>query len=177
MANQVMVTQYKAPLWSNDDGKTKRGRPLVLLDSFELQLINKFLQKKIKRHCWITNIKNYNANLLDKVANSYISETTLLLKKLELIDVIEDEHIFELDRVNHNLNRIFSESGWRSIRFEIRQIKKRNKQIRVEISKDLFAQLEMIKKNEKLDNINSTLEFLIDSYIDAANELNVKDEN
>ena len=72
----------------------------------------------------------------------------------------------------HNFNRIFSEIGWRSIRFEIRQIKKRQKTGRVELPKCILNDLETIKLNEQLDSISATVEFLIDTYTDHSPKVN-----
>ncbi len=166
-----MTQKYNAPQWEYINGQTKRGRPLLLLSCEDLLLANSFLQKKIKRSNWLDKKANYNQNLTDKIANEYVSETNLLLKYFEKLDSITDREIDTLNKLNQNLNRMFSEDGWRKIRFEIRQMKKRTKQVRLEISKQLFEQLQEIKAKERLDTTNSAIEYLIDNYNDNTKEL------
>ena len=165
-----MTLNYKPPQWCYTDGQTKRGRPLLLLSFDELSLANSFLQKKIKRNNWIEKKENYNQHLTDKIANQYVSETNLLLKMFSDIELLSEQYIVDLDKLNHNFNRIFTEEGWRKVRFEIRQMKKRTKLVRLEISKELFKQLQEIKTREKLDTTNDAIEYLIDHYYDSSQE-------
>ena len=96
----MMSAEYNAPMWEYVDGKPKRGRPLLLLSFDELILSNKFLQNKIKRSSWLQKPNNYNCNLADKVANTYVSETMLMLRKLIDIRLIDDESIALINNAN-----------------------------------------------------------------------------
>ncbi|RYV01448.1 hypothetical protein SOPP22_13735 [Shewanella sp. OPT22] len=171
-----MHLNYRTPHWEYVDGNKKRGRPLLLLSPDELPIITSYLLKKIRRNNVVLKFENYNSNFTDKVANSYISETSLLLKKLQSLPV-KDTEFESLDVINVNLNRIFSEKGWRAVRFELRQIKKRNKLVRLELAKPIYEQLEQIKQIEKLESLSSAIEFLVDTYHDHKGCLGLYDEN
>jgi hypothetical protein len=70
-------------------------------------------------------------------------------------------HHHEIDALNHDLQLIFSDTGWRWIRREISQLKKRAVKSRFELSVDLAHDLKIIMAREQLTTFDDVIDFLI----------------
>ena len=71
------------------------------------------------------------------------------------------------------LNQYFSDLGWRMVRKELSQIKKRQKKSHIEVSKDIILRLKRYMELERLDSFDQALDTLLSEHaatVSAANE-------
>ncbi|WP_432526864.1 hypothetical protein [Shewanella sp. GXUN23E] len=78
-----------------------------------------------------------------------------------------------LNNSNIRLNQFFSDLGWREVRKEISQIKKRQKKAHIEVSKDIINRLKLYMDQEKFDSFDQALDNLLSEY--AASNLEIEE--
>ena len=64
-------------------------------------------------------------------------------------------------KLNDKLNSYFSDFGWRMVRKELSQIKKRQKKSHIELSKDLIIQLKEYMGQHSLDSFDQAIDNLL----------------
>lgn len=82
--------------------------------------------------------------------------------------------IHPLTRLNQNLNRYFSDYGWRMVRKELSQIKKRQKKSHIELSKDLIVKLKTYMEQQSLDSFDQAIDNLL-SEVEFFKEADLKE--
>jgi hypothetical protein len=66
-----------------------------------------------------------------------------------------------MDELNELLNSIFSDEGWRWVRKEISQLKKRENKTRIELSSELVSKLKELMEREGLRTIDEAIFHLL----------------
>lgn len=160
---QIWVYQGEAP---------KAGRRLLLLDPDELTIALPLIFRLIhpdeiaKRGDWfLTELAEIDANNNKK----YIA----LVPQLQQVTKMRKEldSVIPLLRIlNENLNQYFSDYGWRMVRKELSQIKKRQKKAHIELSKDIISKLKLYMEQEKFDSFDQAIDNLM-------TEVKYKNEN
>lgn len=74
------------------------------------------------------------------------------------------------------LNQYFSDLGWRMVRKELSQIKKRQKKSHIEVSKDIILRLKRYMELERLDSFDQALDTLLSEHAAAVAAM-VEDES
>lgn len=69
-----------------------------------------------------------------------------------------------LSQVNQLLNQYFSDLGWRMVRRELSQIKKRQKKSHIEVSKDIISRLKHYMETEHFDSFDQALDNLLSEH-------------
>ena len=158
------VKSYEAPLWRNHNQEPCSGRPLMLLNHPELKIAQTLLLRKISANFlilnpeYLTSSANINLDLKQKLVVS-------IKRSIKILVDIEEEllphHL--MDNFNEDLNTLFTDMAWRSIRLEISQIKKRNKKKRIELSIDIIEKLNNIKALNGLPSYDDVIEYLVEA--------------
>lgn len=153
---------YKHP-WVYHGESPKAGRKLLLLGVDELTLALPLIYRLIhpaeiaQKSDWFSS----QVVTADEKKNSeYISLVELLQgvtrERKNLQNLIEP-----LTRLNHSMNQYFSDHGWRMVRKELSQIKKRQKKSHIELSKDLIVKLKAYMEQESLDSLDQAIDNLL----------------
>ncbi|MGS0729409.1 hypothetical protein ACVBKF_24640, partial [Shewanella sp. 0m-11] len=71
-----------------------------------------------------------------------------------------------LEKSNILLNQYFSDYGWRMVRKELSQIKKRKKKSHIEIGNDLVTRLKEFMSINQVDTFDQAIDFLLSEYQD-----------
>ncbi|MCL1052119.1 hypothetical protein L2755_21210 [Shewanella abyssi] len=154
--------------WQYHDVKPTRGRKLLLLEAtelvFALPLIFRLIPKAkvIQGETWFVAFET---------EQEFQSQYLALTEKLSAMTKnSSDDKILsaDLSEVNHALNRYFSDYGWRRVRKELSQIKKRKKKSHIEVSNDLIHRLKAFMSLQQLDSFDQALDYLL-SEADQAN--------
>jgi hypothetical protein len=158
-----MTQIYKPQPWRRHYGEQGQGRPLMLLGQDELAFCQPLLKRVLSSLFYHDHKELYSYHV---VRNSEYRHKLFLsakakLKQLLKHDNSEDYH-HEIDGLNEDLNIIFSDDGWKKIRLELSQIKKRNKKKRIELSGDLIDKLLLVKQKYNLSSYDEVIELLLE---------------
>lgn len=163
----MQVDKYVPPQWRYDYHEPK-GKRMRLLSIDEIQISSRLLNKHIRFHNGSIHPERYKANFkkhmnyADKIWLS-VSRAIRNISSLPESDV----HHHDMDALNQDIQLIFSDDGWRWIRREISQLKKRKMKSRFELSSDLADEVKAIMAR---DNI-ATFDDLIDYFINLDKEV------
>lgn len=141
--------------------KPVAGRKLLLLHETELVLSLPLIYRLIHpeavnlRVDWFCELDDRQSAYVNLV--THINALLRLRKKAESLDA-------ELVRVNTILNHYFSDLGWRNVRKELSQMKKRQKKSHIELSNDLIVRLRHYMAVEKLDSFDQALDTLLSEH-------------
>lgn len=158
---------YIAPQWQYDYSEPK-GKRMRLLSKDEAKLAAGLLQRHVKYHSTIANSERYKSEF--SLHASYAEKIWLsacrYLRKIDELpsDVITD---IDMDALNQEMQLIFSDAGWRWVRKEISQLKKRVTKGRLEVSADLIDKLKSIMEREGLASVDEVLDHLICLDLDS----------
>jgi hypothetical protein len=155
------VNEYVAPQWKYDYFEPK-GKRMRLLSIEEVQLSSRLLNRNVKHHNSLEFPDRYQLNF--KNHRSYAEKIWLsVCRSIRNISAlpVHSVHHHEMDALNHDLQLIFSDAGWRWIRREISQLKKRAVKSRFELSVDLAHDLKIIMAREQLTTFDDVIDFLI----------------
>jgi len=158
------MKSYEAPLWRNHNQEPNSGRPLMLLNHSDLKLAQTLLMRTVS----VNSLSTHPEDLAPSVQNNSDLKNKLVVsikRHIKTLSGIEEEllphHL--MDNFNEDLNTLFTDKAWRSIRLEISQIKKRSKKKRIEVSIDLIAKLNEIKTSNRLSSYDDVIEYLVET--------------
>ncbi len=149
--------------WIYHGKSPKAGRKLLLLEqdelTFALPLIYRIIHPKEipLRNEWFSS----EIIELDERENS---QYVLLVERLQQATVDRKKsNALEnsLVQLNRQLNLYFSDHGWRMVRKELSQIKKRQKKSHIELSNDLIAKLKIYMEQEHFDSFDQAIDNLL----------------
>ncbi|MBL4814973.1 MAG: hypothetical protein JKY74_05765 [Shewanella sp.] len=153
---------YKHP-WVYHGESPKAGRKLLLLQvdelTFALPLIYRLIHPAeiAQKSDWFSN----------RVVTADEKQNTAYISLVELLQRVTQERknltnlIAPLTRLNQSMNQYFSDYGWRMVRKELSQIKKRQKKSHIELSKDLIVKLKAYMEQERLDSFDQAIDNLL----------------
>ncbi|WOT06874.1 hypothetical protein [Shewanella youngdeokensis] len=157
--------------WQSHDLKPKAGRKLALLAEeelvFALPLIFRLIpiEETKKRKDWFVSFDTEQQQLTHYLALAKL--LTQLTKKRRAAQGISNE----LLTANTCLNQYFSDHGWRMVRKELSQIKKRKKKSHIELSNDLIFRLKAYISLKQLDSFDQAIDNLLSESEAHLNEL------
>lgn len=153
---------YKHP-WVYHGESPKAGRKLLLLGVDELTLALPLIYRLIHPAKIAQKSDWFSSQVVtadEKQNREYISLVELLQgvtrERKNLQNLIDP-----LTRLNHSMNLYFSDYGWRMVRKELSQIKKRQKKSHIELSKDLIVKLKAYMEQERLDSLDQAIDNLL----------------
>ncbi|QQX82536.1 hypothetical protein JK628_11720 [Shewanella sp. KX20019] len=147
--------------WQYHDVKPVKGRKLRLLEETDLvtalPLIFRLIPKAevAQRKEWFVHFET---------EQEFQSQFSALTEKLSVVtkNRRDDKNIrADLLEVNRALNCYFSDYGWRMVRKELSQIKKRKKKSHIEVSNDLIHRLKAFMSLKQLDSFDQALDYLL----------------
>ncbi|BAJ02106.1 hypothetical protein [Shewanella violacea] len=153
---------YKHP-WVYHGEAPKAGRKLLLLQvdelTFSLPLIYRLIHPAeiAQKSDW------FSASIVtaDEKQNTQYIMLVELLQRVTQERKKQTNLIEPLTHLNQMLNQYFSDYGWRMVRKELSQIKKRQKKSHIELSKDLIAKLKSYMEQENLDSFDQAIDNLL----------------
>lgn len=158
--------------WNYHGEIPKAGRRLLLLTIDEVSdacpLIYRMLSSaNLVAHpdYFVSDIKNIIDENPKSISNNQLYQD-LFDALRELVKVkkqkeCQAEILNQIKKVNTLLNQFFNDYGWRQIRKEISQIKKRKKKSHIELSKDIIEKIKQYMREEKLDSFDQAIEELL----------------
>ncbi|WP_299792086.1 hypothetical protein [uncultured Shewanella sp.] len=154
--------------WVYHGEKPKAGRRLLLLESDELKLALPLIYRLIHpdeiqmREDWfLSDTGSQSVSWNEK----YLS----LVPKLQRVTSLRNEpsSLSEpLRSLNLSLNEYFSDFGWRMVRKELSQIKKRQKKAHIELSKDIIVKLKSYMEQGKFESFDQAIDNLLSEVSD-----------
>lgn len=149
---------YTKQEWQYHGNKPIKGRKLLLIQQSELvialPLIFRLIPKEqiSRRSAWFESSGESELQFLK------ISELLSLVarKRKQSVDLS-----VELEQLNFCLNEMFSDYGWRMVRKELAQIKKRKKKSHIELSNDLVHRLKAFMSLKQLDSFDQAVDHLL----------------
>lgn len=150
--------------WQYHQQKPTAGRKLKLLEADELIVGLPLLYRLItlaeveKRKEWFFEFESYGERqqLYVKLTES-LSSLNKIRKQPSGVDCA-------LRKTNILLNRYFSDYGWRMVRKELSQIKKRKKKSHIEIGNDLVIKLKEFMAINQIDTFDQAIDHLLSEY-------------
>lgn len=159
--------------WVYHGEAPKAGRKLLLLEMTELNIALPLIFRLVHpgeletRKDWFVSPNNlhevsHNQNYIDLVeCLQLVTENRKRLNEIETLIV----------KLNDKLNSYFSDFGWRMVRKELSQIKKRQKKSHIELSKDLIIQLKEYMEQHSLDSFDQTIDNLLEEAKEKKKQL------
>lgn len=144
--------------WQYHSNKPTKGRKLLLLQRDEIVIALPLIFRLIPRDQILKR--------LDWFESGAESETKFL-KVSELLSLVTRKRKqgadlrVELEQLNLCLNQMFSDYGWRMVRKELAQVKKRKKKSHIELSNDLIHRLKAFMSIKQLDSFDQALDFML----------------
>ncbi|NRD74060.1 hypothetical protein HQQ94_12605 [Shewanella sp. VB17] len=161
---------YTPPKWIYDNGRTGRGYNLRMLSITEIKISADLLKT------WLSNINiSDNPSWYKPFASSteYQSHQSYFLRLLRTIKQCEIEgegiSIHEMNTLNQELSRIFSDEGWRHMKQKFSQQAKRKRKARPEISSSLLSKLHHVKTTQGFTSLDEVIDELLSFYHDNQN--------
>ncbi|MCT8865394.1 hypothetical protein [Shewanella xiamenensis] len=154
--------KYVAPEWRYQYGDKPKGKRMRLLSVEEAQLANHFLRRHIRHTMSNISPTRYQHNFIHfhDTAEKFWMSASRLLRAIKRTPVPCIEHE-SMDELNELLNSIFSDEGWRWVRKEISQLKKRENKTRIELSSELVSRLKGLMEREGLRTIDEAIFHLL----------------
>lgn len=147
--------------WIYQQDKPTAGRKLLLLEEaeliFALPLIYRLINPEAvaSKPDWFCDAELQTVFYTKLVTQ--LNELVRLRKKVLRIDN-------ELTNVNKMLNQYFTDFGWRMVRKELSQIKKRQKKSHIELSRDIILRLKRYMETQKLDSFDQAIDTLLSEH-------------
>lgn len=165
MTDLIVAAAENKPELNNDwcyhFSPPKAGRKLKLLEVDEVILALPLIYRLIP-----LNAVNNRADWFVEFSTAEErSELFLLLS--ESLSILNKKRkqgtclIAELNQTNKLLNDYFSDYGWRMVRKELSQIKKRKKKSHIEISNDLVSRLKEYMAANQIDTFDQAIDNLL----------------
>ncbi|MCL1126612.1 hypothetical protein [Shewanella surugensis] len=158
--------------WQYQGETPKAGRRLVLLQEDELHLalplVYRLIQPKaiLLKPTWFTEkVNNQHSSAAGEIRQreAYFTLEPLLTQLVQQRKVSEDIST-PLKEVNQLLNDYFSDLGWRMVRKELSQIKKRQKKSHIELSNDIIFKLRHYMQKHQLDSFDQAIDNLLSEH-------------
>lgn len=147
--------------WIYQQDKPTAGRKLLLLEEaeliFALPLIYRLINPEAvaSKPDWFCDAELQTVFYTKLVTQ--LNELVRLRKKALRIDN-------ELTNVNKMLNQYFTDFGWRMVRKELSQIKKRQKKSHIELSRDIILRLKRYMETQTLDSFDQAIDTLLSEH-------------
>ncbi|GIU10598.1 MULTISPECIES: hypothetical protein [unclassified Shewanella] len=160
----VEVEESTSRSWQYHQQKPTAGRRLKLLEVDELVAALPLIYRLIplaeitKRQDWF-----FEFECQTQQEQLYI----MLTESLSALNQIRKQSTGvenALTQTNILLNRYFSDYGWRMVRKELSQIKKRKKKSHIEIGNDLVIKLKEFMAANQIDTFDQALDHLLSEY-------------
>ncbi|WP_299004174.1 hypothetical protein [uncultured Shewanella sp.] len=148
--------------WQYHGKAPKAGRKLVLLKPDELPLALPLIYRRIQAKNASLQPTWFNENI-DNQEQAYFALEPLLTQLVQQRKKGEDI-LPLLKTVNVSLNAYFSDLGWRMIRKELSQIKKRQKKSHLEVSNDIIFKLKHYMQKYQFDSVDQAIDNLLSEH-------------
>ncbi|ABZ76629.1 conserved hypothetical protein [Shewanella halifaxensis HAW-EB4] len=156
--------------WQYHQQKPTAGRKLKLLEAEELLVALPLIYRLIslaeveKRKDWFCEFeKTGEREQLYIMLTESLSSLNKIRKQANGVDNA-------LEQTNLLLNRYFSDHGWRMVRKELSQIKKRKKKSHIEIGNDLVIKLKEFMASNQIDTFDQAIDHLLSEYPKSSEE-------
>jgi len=149
--------------WVYHGEKPKAGRKLLLLEPDELMLAIPLIYRLIHPD-EITLRKDWFLPELFEVNSRKSEKYILLVPQLQRVTQLRKDFellVEPLQHLNLSLNAYFSDYGWRMVRKELSQLKKRQKKAHVELSKDIITKLKHYMERGKFESFDQAIDNLL----------------
>ncbi|GIU51677.1 hypothetical protein TUM4438_42140 [Shewanella sairae] len=156
-------------LWQYHQLKPKAGRRLKLLEIEEIVIALPLLYRLISLSEF-SNRADWFVDLDIEHRNSLYIELSESLSKLNKLRKTNEDLSVALSISNKLLNRYFSDYGWRMVRKELSQIKKRKKKSHIEISNDLVSRLKEYMASHQIDTFDQAIDTLLSEQASFAQQ-------
>ncbi|GIU38314.1 hypothetical protein L2719_03700 [Shewanella schlegeliana] len=163
-------TESAGQSWQYHQQKPTAGRKLKLLEAEELLVALPLIYRLIslieveKRKDWFYEFEEaVEREQLYILLTESLSSLNQLRKQATGVDEA-------LLQTNLLLNRYFSDYGWRMVRKELSQIKKRKKKSHIEIGNDLVVKLKEFMAQNQIDTFDQAIDHLLSEYPKATEE-------
>ncbi|WP_299805112.1 hypothetical protein [uncultured Shewanella sp.] len=150
--------------WQYHDQKPTAGRKLKLLEGDELIVALPLIYRLIPL-AEIKNRKDWFVELNSPAERERLF--VMLTESLSSLNQIRKQATgleSALIQTNILLNRYFSDYGWRMVRKELSQIKKRKKKSHIEIGNDLVVKLKDFMSVNQIDTFDQAIDHLLSEY-------------
>lgn len=157
-------TELAAKSWQYHDQKPTAGRKLKLLEGDELIVALPLIYRLIPL-AEIENRKEWFFEFESQVERERLY--IMLTESLSSLNQIRKQSTgmeTALEQTNILLNRYFSDYGWRMVRKELSQIKKRKKKSHIEIGNDLVVKLKEFMAANQIDTFDQAIDHLLSEY-------------
>ncbi|MEZ9596432.1 hypothetical protein AB4298_17545 [Shewanella sp. 10N.261.52.F9] len=147
-------------LWVFHNEKPKAGRRLKLLEADEIVFALPLIYRLI-------TLADFNVRAEWFVDFELEERNSHYIKLSESLSALNQQRkgVADLTKAlaesNRLLNRYFSDYGWRMVRKELSQIKKRKKKSHIEISNDLVMQLKEYMAANQIDTFDQAIDSLL----------------
>ncbi len=149
--------------WVYQGETPKAGRKLLLLELDELTIALPLIFRLIHPD-EIIKRPNWFLAELSEVDVDHNSKYIALVPQLQKVTQLRKELASVkplLLILNESLNQYFSDYGWRMVRKELSQKKKRQKKSHIELSKDIISKLKLYMEEEKFESFDQAIDNLI----------------
>ncbi|MEZ9200162.1 hypothetical protein [Shewanella sp. 10N.286.54.B9] len=157
--------------WQYHSNKPTKGRKLLLLQRDEIVIAFPLIFRLIPRDQILKRVEWFESGAESETKFLKVSELLSLVTRKRKQN--SDPRV-ELEQLNLCLNQMFSDYGWRMVRKELAQVKKRKKKSHIELSNDLIHRLKAFMSIKQLDSFDQALDFLLSEceslQIDASKE-------
>ncbi|GIU21895.1 hypothetical protein [Shewanella sp. MBTL60-007] len=150
--------------WQYHQQKPTAGRKLKLLEADELLVALPLIYRLIslaeveKRKDWFYE---FEETVERDQLYIMLTESLSSLNKIRKQSTGVEEALIQ---TNLLLNRYFSDYGWRMVRKELSQIKKRKKKSHIEIGNDLVIKLKQFMAVNQIDTFDQAIDHLLSEY-------------
>jgi hypothetical protein len=174
------MSNYKVPKWRYEYGRTGKGLNLKMLSIEELLQSNEVIEDWIKPTQAL-----HKAEWYKPIVNNSSEYQVLWLdckRRINKLVKQADDKIshLEMDALNDEINRIFSDEGWRQIKKKMRQQTIRQQRSQVILSKEVSNRLAKFKQELNLDTFDEAVDYLLSEYqdkqTDEMSRLEIRDE-
>jgi hypothetical protein len=173
--------------WNYHEQRKFPGSPLLLLSWEELR--NEHIRKLIIQHvellprgkeCSINLRFSHNVRYHDELRQQAYLNFFRALRNFPInkIHYIESRDESDFHNLNWAINEIFSDDGWRQLRLNFTQIKKRTKVVRTQLSNETHKKLLRFRDEQGLESVDVAVQSLLELWerYNQAEVLNRDDE-
>lgn len=157
------MSNYNVPRWRYDYDKTGRGLNLKLLSVKELSVSSELLLGWIRPTSALEFPEWYKPIVKsDSYENLWLYCCRLIKGIVKDCPDSVNEH--EMNALNEELNRIFSDEGWRNMKQKFSQQSKRLRKVRPELSTSIATSLHQFKAEQGLVSLDEAVDYLLSFY-------------
>ncbi len=169
------MSHYTAPKWDYEYGQSGRGQNLRLLSISEVFICGDLLKKWLRPSSSDVEKTWYKSIVND---NDYDKQWLYCNRLINNIKKCDEQGVndFEMNALNEQINRIFSDLGWREMKKKFRQQIKRTQTIRPEISITMAKALSQFKDDLGLKSLDEAVDYLLSFYKDNNEHFNENED-